>query len=350
MVRPLSMAAGLAVVVGGVWYLRNIAQHGWPLWPFSSAPWGDPRPPIIANADVKFIDRPGDTLSRLGDYYLHHFGGPLLVFCGAVAAALVARSRAVALAAAAALVSMFIWMNAPFTGVFGATRAFDIGTGDATRYLLPGAACGAGGGAREPARRLAAGGVRAAPRRGGGDRGAPDVRARLPERAVAGDARGGDGARRGRGVRDRARAAAAGAVMGAARGRVAALLAAAAFGAVAANGFVERHGETGTRESPLAALVRGAAGLARRRRPVASTWSLVGTTAGDRLQHPLVLVGALEACARGRSAGWLVVDRNEARLRGARGCGVPPGYSDHDFQAYGPLQLRGRIASKVPAP
>jgi hypothetical protein len=45
-----------------------------------------------------------------------------------------------------------------------------------------------------------------------------------------------------------------------------------------------------------------------------------------------------------------VVDRNEARLRGASGCGVVPGYSDHDFQAYGPLQLRGRIAAGVPTP
>jgi hypothetical protein len=70
---------------------------------------------------------------------------------------------------------------------------------------------------------------------------------------------------------------------------------------------------------------------------VASTWSLVGTLAGDRLQHPLVLVGAAEACARGRVAGWLVVDRNEARLQGAPGCGVAPGYSDHDYQAYAEL-------------
>ena len=59
----------------------------------------------------------------------------------------------------------------------------------------------------------------------------------------------------------------------------------------------------------------------------------MGTLAGDRLQHPLELVPALEACARARSAGWLVVDRNEARLRRAPSCGPPP-YSDIDYEAY----------------
>jgi hypothetical protein len=351
LVRPLSMAGALAVVVGGFWYLRNIAQHGWPLWPFSSAPWGDPRPPIIANADIKFIDRPGDTLSRLGDYYIHHFGGPLLVFCGAPAAALVARSRAVALAAAAALVSMLIWMNAPFTGVYGATRAFDIGTGDATRYLLPGAACAAlavalasrrGGWLRVACALLlavaAAVGVRQT-----FELGFPSVPS--VGTPVAGMALGAVVAFV---IARVPRLPAPGWALRA--GGVAALLAAAALGAVAANGFVARHGETGTRESPLARWFAEQPTWRDGDDPVAATWSLVGTTAGDRLQHPLVLVGALEACARGRSAGWLVVDRNEAKLRGAPGCGVPPGYSDHDFQAYGPLQLRGRIASGVPGP
>jgi hypothetical protein len=69
---------------------------------------------------------------------------------------------------------------------------------------------------------------------------------------------------------------------------------------------------------------------------VASTWSLVGTLAGDRLQHPLVLVDALEACASRRAGGWLVIDRHEALARRAPGCGVPPGYSDADYEAYAP--------------
>src|SRR3954453_17864593 len=141
--RALAAGLALALAAGGVWYIRNTVQHGWPLWPFSSAPWGDARPALIANADVKFIDRPGDTIDRVGDYYLHHVGGVLLMFCGAFVVALLARSRTVGFAALATAVSIFIWMNAPFTGVFGESRAFDIGTGDATRYLLPGAAAAA---------------------------------------------------------------------------------------------------------------------------------------------------------------------------------------------------------------
>jgi hypothetical protein len=117
----------------------------------------------------------------------------------------------------------------------------------------------------------------------------------------------------------------------------AAVLAAGALGALAAAGYVQRHGETGTRESGLAEWFTLQPDWRDGSRPVVSTWSLVGTLAGDRLQHPLVLAGALEACARGRSAGWLVVDRAEARLRRAPGCGVAPGYSDHDYQAYARL-------------
>src|SRR5439155_15194304 len=66
-------------------------------------------------------------------------GGPLLLLAGALVAPLVARSRAVAAAAVATGLSILLWMNAPFTGVLSA-RAFDVGTGDSTRYLLPGVA------------------------------------------------------------------------------------------------------------------------------------------------------------------------------------------------------------------
>jgi hypothetical protein len=118
---------------------------------------------------------------------------------------------------------------------------------------------------------------------------------------------------------------------------VAALLAAGVVGALAADGYVKRHADTGTRESHLAGWFASQPEWRDGSAAVASTWSLVGTLAGDRLQHPLVLVRALQACARGRSTGWLVVDRNEARLRRAPGCGVPPGYSDHDYQAYSRL-------------
>jgi hypothetical protein len=338
LMRPLGAALALAVAVGGVWYIRNIVDHGWPLWPFSSAPWGDPRPEIIVHADVTFIDRPSETWSRLHDYYLHHFGGPLLVLCGALAAALLARSRAVLFAAAAALVSLFIWTNAPFTGVFGATRAFDIGTGDATRYLLPGAAAAAltvalasrrGGWLRWGCLALLA----AAAGIGVGqsfDLGFPNVPAAgtpiagmlVGAVAAAVLVWGAPALRLGRWVAPLAGAAAA--------------LALGALGARAADGFVERHGETGTRESGVAAWFAAQPAWRDGSAPVASTWSLVGTLAGDRLQHPLVLVDALAACARHRDGDWLVIDRAEARARHAPGCGVRPGFADLNYETYAP--------------
>jgi hypothetical protein len=117
---------------------------------------------------------------------------------------------------------------------------------------------------------------------------------------------------------------------------VAAVLGLGALGALAAHGFVKRHGETGTRESPLAAWFAAQPGWRDGSARVSSTWSLVGTLAGDRLQHPLVLVDALEACSRGRAGGWLVVDRHEALVRHAPGCGVRPGFADGNYEAYAP--------------
>jgi hypothetical protein len=355
--RGLAAAAVLGVAVGGVWYLRNTLEHGWPLWPFSSVPWGDSRPPVIANADISFIDRPGTTVDRLGDYYLHHIGGPLLLFCGALAAALLARTRAVAGAALATLASVFIWMNAPFTGVVGSTRAFDIGTGDATRYLLPGAAAAALAvalaGRRDVRLRTASALLLAAGAAIGVRQsfalGFPNVpSATTPiAGALLGAAAAAALTRVGKGT---VPFPARGRRFGVAVAAAAVLLAAGALGAVAGAGFVERHGRTGTRESPLAAWFADQRRWREGHEPVVSTWSLVATLAGDRLEHPLELAGAREACERGRAAGWLVVDRHEARLRRAGGCGVVPGYSDHDYQAYGPAQLRQAGASRLPAP
>ncbi|MEA2444117.1 MAG: hypothetical protein QOJ12_1409, partial [Thermoleophilales bacterium] len=139
MVVPLGVAVLAALGIGGYWYARNLVDHGSPLWPFVQGPFGDPRPPLIANADVSFADRPGDTLDRLATYYRGHFGGPLLLLAGALVAPLLVRCRAVAFAALAVAGSIVLWLEAPFTGVVG-NRIYDAGTGDATRYLLPGVA------------------------------------------------------------------------------------------------------------------------------------------------------------------------------------------------------------------
>jgi hypothetical protein len=134
---PLALSAAGALVIGGTWYLRNFIEHGSPLWPFVSTPWGDPKPALIDLSDYSFLDRPAQTLSRVGDRYLERFLGGIVLLAGGIAAPLLARTRVVAAAALATAVSLLLWLNAPFTGVFD-VPAFDVGTAEATRYLLPG--------------------------------------------------------------------------------------------------------------------------------------------------------------------------------------------------------------------
>ncbi len=58
----LAVALAAAFVVGGVWYLRNLIQHGSPLWPFAPGPFGDPAPRFLGLVDATFLQRPVDTL------------------------------------------------------------------------------------------------------------------------------------------------------------------------------------------------------------------------------------------------------------------------------------------------
>jgi len=350
-VGALASTALLAVVVGGVWYIRNTLWHGWPLWPFSAAPWGDPRPAIIANADVHFIARPAATLHRLAGYYWQHFGGPLLLLGGALLAPLAARSRVVLVATLVTVASVVLWMNAPFTGVL-ATHAFDIGTGDSTRYLLPGASA-------------AVVAVALASQRSGAVRAATVTllavatviglhetfalgfpSAPAPGTPVAGAAAGALAAAVGLAWRLRriratvlARGARNGpparAVLGGALGGLT-LAATAIAGAAAADGYVARHGATQTRESRVAGWLASQPFWRTGHSPVASTWSLIGPLAGDRLQHPLVLVQARSACPAERG-DWLVIDVHEQQAAHASSCGRPA-YADTDFEAYAPAQ------------
>ena len=145
--RPLAPAllagSGLAFVVGGVWYLRNLLRHGSPFWPFVPAPWGDSRPQIVApsghvlkHVDVSFLDRPGATLTVISHHWADPFGGSLLMLGLALLAPLVVRRLPVVFAAAATGVSLLLWMNSPFTGL--AVGFPNGGTAFSTmRYLLP---------------------------------------------------------------------------------------------------------------------------------------------------------------------------------------------------------------------
>jgi hypothetical protein len=133
--RALMIGLAVAVVVGGIWYGRNLVQHGSPLWPFVAAPWGDPLPPYIEAIETRFVERPLDTVRGRGFAYVDLLGGGLLLIVAALVAGVVVRGGAVALGAAAVAVGVVLWTAAPFTG-----RADDplLDMSLSTpRYLLP---------------------------------------------------------------------------------------------------------------------------------------------------------------------------------------------------------------------
>jgi hypothetical protein len=322
--RALAGAGLMALVVGTPWYVRNVVSHGWPLWPFGSGPWGDPVPPLVAKTNTSFLDRPGDTLSRLGGYYWRHFGGPLILLAGAIAAALVARTRPVLAAFAATAVAVLLWTKAPFTGVLDSS-AFDVGTGDASRYLLPAVAAAVlaiGLASRRERLRVPAMVVLGAATAVGLyetlDLGFPSA----PPLWVP--ALGGIAGAAGALVVSRA-------LRGAARplrlGRVAAALVlavAAVAGAAASNGFVERHSRTGAHGAEAARWLAGEAEWRDGDAPVLSTFSVLAPLAGDELRHPLRLVAPRSACRRAAAEhAWLVLDNLTRAAVGTPGCGAP---------------------------
>jgi hypothetical protein len=144
---PLALGAAVAVAVGGLWYARNVWQHGWPLWPFTEAPWGDPRPRFLALIETTFLDRPIATLDGRLDDYASRMGGGWLVLAGAVAvlvAALVTRlesslRRSLVISAGLALLALLVWSLAwgtglPRTDQLPAADGWPIST---IRYMLP---------------------------------------------------------------------------------------------------------------------------------------------------------------------------------------------------------------------
>jgi hypothetical protein len=135
--KPLGLAFGLALACGGIWYLRNLAAHGSPVWPFSKGPLGDDQPRFIVDQGHSFLERPRATLR--GGYdraYLYFIAGGYVLGPGAVVAAALARRRWVTLTAALGIASVLLWTAAPFTGVADdpALRDAVLST---TRYLLP---------------------------------------------------------------------------------------------------------------------------------------------------------------------------------------------------------------------
>jgi hypothetical protein len=141
-------ALAAAFAVGGIWYARNLIQHGSPLWPFAAAPWGDPKPPFFDLIATTFAERPLETLEgRIGDYAAR-LGGIWLLLAGAVvvlgAAPFIrvkAPRRALVAAGAVAVLGILLWAIAPGTGEQTALDQV-LGSGwpiSTVRYVMPAA-------------------------------------------------------------------------------------------------------------------------------------------------------------------------------------------------------------------
>lgn len=133
---PIVAAVAAAVAVGGVWYIRNLLDHGSPLWPFLSLPGSDPLPPGFDGADSRFISQPLATLEGNVGEYLGLLGPAPLLLAAALLLPLLLRSRGALVAAGAVAISLLAWVNAPFTGDTGAIAA-DLLAISTVRYLMP---------------------------------------------------------------------------------------------------------------------------------------------------------------------------------------------------------------------
>lgn len=317
-----ALAAGS--IAGGYWYLRNLVDHGSPLWPFIAAPWGDPVPRFLAEFDVAFLDRPAATLEGRTGTYVDLLGGGLLLLAGGVLAGMLRRRPVVIGVAAATALAALAWANAPFTGA-AQDPAFDLSL-TTTRYLLPAVAAGAAALALAGGR--VAHGVLAVAALVSLDRalalGFPGV----PSAAVL------------------AGGAVAGAILAAAwRWRLprwsalpAVALAVAAL-SVIATGFAARHGGIGRLAS--SGVVSWFAARPADDLPVAFAPQMLAVLAGDDLRRPLSMIPPDEPCAATRARrGWVVIgtfplaDRRQPFNAGRCLAGAPAAYRDPFFTVY----------------
>jgi hypothetical protein len=300
----LALAGVGALVAGGLWYLRNLLDHGSPLWPLVAAPWGDPVPSNLARLDVSLLSRPAETLEAAGtDFYVDQLGGMLLVLAACLTVPLWARRRDALLAAGAAVLAALLWANAPFTGTTG-EPAFAGVPLNALRYATP--ALAAAVAAMAIAARTGARAKTVATTVLSLALAWNTVRY-LDEPFLPSDA-----------VLIACMAAGAGgALLLAALGRPRAVIVAAAAAAVAAlafasSGWVERHGRSGELDSGLVNAFAARADWTDGDGPVAASPTVFAAVAGDRLDHPVSLVRPRESCSAIRRRlrdGWIVVER-----------------------------------------
>ena len=130
-VVPLAAAAVAGAFIGGVWYARNVIDHGAPFWPLSTTPWGTPIPPGLRAWDKSFLSSFHVLIHRSGAYWRYLEGGVVLI-AAALVSPLWARRRA-KWGSLVVLGALLVWAASPYTGMTSSTGL----AVTATRYLLP---------------------------------------------------------------------------------------------------------------------------------------------------------------------------------------------------------------------
>ncbi len=351
--RPLLAALGLAVAAGGVWYVRNLLDHGSPLWPFLRLPGGDPLPELFARYGDALLDRPRVTVEAHWPAYRDDLAGGLLLLGGALLAPLLARRRDVLAAAGATALGLVLWMRAPFTAL-SEVPVLAEAAASTDRYLMP---------------TLAAAALTLVLASRAGGVGALFARAALSGAVVWSLVRLADV---GFPVRPSAGTLLIGAALGAAAAwalrpfmvraataPAAALLAAVAL-AAGADGWLERHARTRGFDAQVASFFAARPGWADGEAPVAMEPVTAGPLAGDRLTHRVELIRSGETCARierRRRAGWIVLfDIARAspvplRTPAAR-ClaGETPAYEAPALKVFSPRQTATRSSARSTSP
>lgn len=340
----LAAGAAAGLVVGAPWYVRNAIDHGWPLWPFSSGPTGDPIPHTLTLFENSFLSRPLATVRVIGHEYLYSFAGGLGVIAAVALTPLLVRSRMTLLVCAVALAAVLSWALAPFTGL-GRYPQLEILAVSTVRYMLAAiAAC------------LVALGIAA--------RDGPPLMRRLVIVVLAGATGFSVYADTvlGYPTIPRLSYALLGAVLAALLGafvplsvrrlsNVSLLLAPGALLAVlfltlSAPGWFFRESEDRSYDHVLLGFMLAQPGFNGGSQPVSSAPSVLASLAGPHLSHPIDLIPAGESCRQVRARlrrGWIVV-WPKAYVRGittyfaAPTCliGQHPVYDDGTTLVYGP--------------
>jgi hypothetical protein len=296
--------------------VRNTITHGWPLWPFSSGPTGDPITHTMSLFSASFASRAVASVRVLHQAYVIWLAGGLAMLAGLLLLAAPTRSRAARIASAVALAAWAAWALAPYTGLARLPQLQFL-AGSTIRYTLSAL------GATVLALALAA--------RDGGIRRrrlvialflaaivwsiVEGIRLGYPQVPTQGYLLAG---------------AAAAALVGAIApkldvslvtmnvGRIAAAGLAVAFLALSAPGWLWRESYDGSYEHALLGFMLTQPGFSTGRQPISFAPSVVASLAGWHLTHAIELIPAREPCAQVRArlrTGWVVLFPGEYEPR-----------------------------------